>query len=267
MKHLNFCLAFLSCLISVSIFAQTPKDIEADLLESFNKVARLRPRGLYDTDTTRGNIDSLSEANYQFSVKLKNYTRKFPSTINQPFHLLRDSVEDTGVSTINSADGRLRIYAWDTGMGGTQPDISNVIQYKTGQITQSIIVGESSEVKTPYYDSICMLKRNQKTYYIAIYSAKMGLHDHITGVRIFSIENDILNDHVKLIKTSAGLHNRIELSYVDTYIYRDMSDFPEILYDEKTTKLKIPVVLENGEANGNYITYKFTGKYFEKVKN
>ena len=267
MKYLNLLLLVFSCLLSSTLFAQTPKQIENDLLKSFRKLARLRPLGLYDTDTTRENIDSLSEANYQFSIKLKDYTSKFPSTMNQPFPLLRDSVEDTGVSTINSADGRLRIYAWNTGMGGTQPDISNVIQYKVGQKTRSVIVGENTEVKTPYYDTICMLKKNQKTYYIAIYSAKMGLHDHITGVRIFSIERDTLNDNVKLIKTSTGLHNRIELSYVDTYIYRDLSDWPIILYDEKTTKLKIPVVLENGEANGNYITYEFIGQYFERMKN
>jgi len=266
MKYLNFCVAFLLCLISLSVFAQTPKDIEADLLKSFKKVARLRPIGLYNTDTTRGDIDSLSATNYLFAVKLKNYTSKFPSTINQQFHLLRDSVEDTGVSTTNSADGRLRIYAWDTGMGGTQPDIANLVQYKVGPKTRSVIVGENTEVKTPYYDTICMLNKNQKTYYLAIYSAKMGLHDHITGVRIFSIEKDTLNDNVKLIKTSTGLHSNIELSYIDTYIYQGLSAWPIILYDEKVAKLKIPVVLENGKANGNYITYKFTGQYFERVK-
>jgi hypothetical protein len=267
MKYLNLLLLFFSCLLSPALFAQTPRQIEDDLLKSFRKVAHLRPRGLYDSDTTRGDPDSLGEANYLFSIKLKNYTNKFPFTINQPFHSLQDSIEDTGLEITGSADGQLRIYAWDTGLGGTQPDIANVIQYKAGQRTRSIIVEESTEVKIPYCDSIRMLKKNQKTYYIAIYSAKMSLHDHITGVRIFSIENDTLNDNVKLIKTSTGLHSRIEFGYVDTYIYQDLSDWPIILYDEKTTKLKIPVVLENGEANGNYITYKFSGQYFERVKN
>jgi len=267
MKYLNFCLAVFCILITSPISAQTPQQIEADLLKLFKKIARLRPLGLYNADTTRGNIDSLGEANYLFSVKLKDYTSKFPYTINQQFHLLRDSVEDTGVATTNSPDRRLRIYAWDTGMGGTQPDIANVIQYTTGQKTQSIVAGESNEVKVPYYDSICMLKENQKTYYLAIYSAKMGLQDHITGVRIFSIEKDTFNNNVKLIKTSTGLHSRIELSYNDYYIYQGLSDWPIILYDEKTAKLKIPIVLESGKANGNYITYKFTGQYFERVKN
>jgi hypothetical protein len=182
--------------------------------------------------------------------------------------LLQDSIQDTGVGITNSADGRLRIYAWNTGMGGTQPDIANVIQYKTGKKTRSIVVDESTRataVKIPYYDTICMLKKNQKIYYIAVYSAKMGLHDYITGIRIFSIENDTLNDNVRLIKTSTGLHSRIEINYIDSY--QDDNYLPEILYDEKSAILKIPVVLENGKANGNDITYKFTGHYFEKVKN
>jgi len=78
------------------------------------------------------------------------------------------------------------------------------------------------------------------------------------------IENDNLNDNVKLIKTGTGLRSKLEFSCIEDY---QGNDATEILYDEKSAILKIPVVLENGKANGNYLTYKFTGQYFERMKN
>lgn len=263
MKKL-FALIF-CCFITSILFAQTSKQIEADLLKSFKKIARLMPRGLFESDTTRGYSDSLVAANDSFSNKLKDYTTRFPFTISQSFQSLRDSVEETGLCWTDSPDGKLRFYAWDTGMGGTQPDIASVIQYKTGTKTKSVVVDE--DIKIPFYDTIYILKRNNKTYYLAIYDAKMGFHEFIAGVRVFSIENETLNHNVLLIKTKTGLHNRIEYSYTRSYTDEVEDDIPAIHYNEKSAIFKIPVVLENGNWTGNYITYKFTGQYFEQVKN
>jgi len=261
MKYLNLLLLVFSCLLSSIIFAQTPKQIEDDLLKSFKKIDHWRRSDINSSAPSNYDVDSLGEENDKFSKTLIDYTSKFPSTITQQFK----SFYDSGLGIVSSADKRLRIYFWDTGMGGTQVDYSNVIQYKKGQKTNSNeVVWKENTRKTPAYDTIYTLKRNKRTYYLAIYTAKMSSQEYIHGVQVFSIENDTLNDNVKLIKTSAGLHSMLEFSYVEDY---QGNDGAEILYDEKSAILKIPVVLENGKANGNYITYKFTGQYFERVKN
>jgi hypothetical protein len=38
-------------------------------------------------------------------------------------------------------------------------------------------------------------------------------------------------------------------------------------YDPKAKTITFPIVAENMWITDNYITYKFTGKYFERVKN
>ncbi|WP_426669595.1 hypothetical protein ACPPVU_25690 [Mucilaginibacter sp. McL0603] len=255
MKTLSLVLFSFLCFISYDLSAQTPKQIEDDLLKSFKKIDYWRRSDLYSNDTSRYNPDSLGEENDKFSKKLMYYTSNFPFTLTQPFK----SFDFSGLGMIGSADGRLRIYFWDTGMGGTQVAYENVIQYKKGQNTNS--TGGANTA----YDTIYTLKRDRRTYYLAIYSAKMSSQEYIHGVQVFSIENDTLNDNVKLIKTKTGLHSNIEFNYIDNS--DGSGELAEIGYDEKSTILKIPVVLENGRANGNFITYKFTGQYFERVKN
>jgi hypothetical protein len=255
MKYLNLLLLLFGCLLSSNISAQTPKQIEDDLLKLFKKIdywSQKRNDTSFDIIKVE---DSLEKANDAFARKFERYTEKFPSTLTQQFQSLRDS----GLGIVSSEDSRLRIYFWDTNMGGTQVDDRTIVQYKKGLKTNSIEVEGSFA-----YNKICTLKKDATTYYLATYTAKMSSQQYLRGVQIFSIEKGILNDNVKLIKTSTGLHSSLEFSYLEDY---QGNDGTEILYDGKSAILEIPVVLENGKANGNYITYKFTGQYFERVKN
>jgi hypothetical protein len=266
MKSVKLFFIIICCLIASGLFAQSPQAIEADLLKSFKKIDQLRPPGLYNQDTSKvSDLDSLGDANDTFGKKLLHYTSKYPVTIKQRFK----SFDYTGLGVISSADSLFRIYFWDTGMGGTQLYYTNVIQYKSGQKINSVVVDDGVDYKTPAYDTIYTLKRNNKTYYLACYTAKMDLSYYIRGVHVFSIDNDPLNLHTKIIKTKTGLHSKLEYYYYDTFIDRDnvSDDWFGIHYDEKSATLKIPVVLEEGKATGKYIAYKFTGQYFERVKN
>jgi len=153
-------------------------------------------------------------------------------------------------------------------MGGTQIDYDNVFQYKYGEKTNSVVAIDLDQ-ELASYDTIYTLKRNNKTYYLAVYTEKMDFHDFTSGVRIFSIENNVLKSNVKIIKTNTGLHGQLEYDYVDSFRYTDEADddWFAIKYDEKSATLKIPVILGSGKATGNFIIYKFTGQYFERVKN
>ena len=142
----------------------------------------------------------------------------------------------------------------------------NVFQYKTENKIKSN-KPKDNPAKIPAYDTIYILKRANKTYYLAIYDAQMDLSDHTQGIQVFSIENGVLNCNVKLIKTKTGLHSTLEYDYNARFVYEDNDEWPSIKYNEKSATLKIPIVMENGRGNGNFITYKFTGQYFEKVKN
>jgi hypothetical protein len=109
-------------------------------------------------------------------------------------------------------------------------------------------------------------KTNNQTYYLCVYltigsSKYMG-----NGVQVFSIENSRLNKGVKLIKTGTGLHNQIYYYYnFGTVAYWKLR--PSIYFDSASKTIFVPLVDGNEKMTHKYITYKFTGQYFERVKN
>ena len=165
MKYLNFCLGFLLCLFSFSLFAQTPKKIEDDLLKSFNKIDQWYQKENDTTSNMAAASDSLFAADDVFARKLENYAKKFPSTIAYPFNSLKKGID---IST--SPDGLFRIYSWDAETGGTEHYFENVIQYKTGEIVNAVIDKPDGEAISNYnYNKVYFLRANNNAYYLARY--------------------------------------------------------------------------------------------------
>lgn len=135
MKYLNFCLAFLLGTFSLSVFAQTPQQIESDLLRPFKNI-------FYYAE--KNDQDKSGEANDQFAKKLKSYCEKVPATLSYPFSMLVKEHLDISTST----DGQLRIYSWDTWSGGTMHFFENVMQYKTGGTIDDGKLNDAKIIKT-----------------------------------------------------------------------------------------------------------------------
>jgi len=252
--------AFLSfCLICLRASAQTSKAIEADLYKSFKKINYWNNRR--STDTTANWVDSLEKANDVFGKKLKHYTSAYPFTIDQKF----SGFSNTGLTINDSGDGHFRIYSWDTYMGGTMHDFANVIQYKTGQKTNSILDTTSGEGEQYVYcySGLYTIKANNQSYYLALYYGVFSGKDRGEGIRIFSIEKGNPID-AKLIKTQSGLRSKLYYDYDLFSIPKNVKD-ADIHYDPGNKTISLPVVVDPGKITGKRIVYKFTGKYFEKV--
>lgn len=258
MKYLNLCLVLFLCLTCSSLFAQTPKQIEADLLKSLKRIGYWFQKTNGTAATTLSANDSLENANDVFAKKLKHYTEKFPSTITYSFALLQK--ENLDIST--SSDGLFRIYSWDTWTGGTMHFFENVMQYKSGAGFKAIIDTPKSEGDNrPGYREIYTFKANGKTYYITVYLFIGSTIDISQGVHVFTIENNKLVA-AKIIKTRSGLHS--DLSYDEKV---NGNGEPQIRFDNATSTLYIPLIGSNYMPTNKFILYKFTGQYFERVKN
>ena len=72
------------CLISHGLFAQTPGQIEAELMKSFNRINYWEKQQYHTTNNLNG-FDSIQKANRIFQAKLKRYTSKYPFTLDQEF--------------------------------------------------------------------------------------------------------------------------------------------------------------------------------------
>lgn len=242
-----------------TLFAQSSQSIEADLLKSFKLIGYWNRQS---ANTTVAWTDSLEKANNRFGEKLKSYTSKYPITIKMQYR----SFPKNSLTVISAEDSLFRIYSWDTELGGTMHDFRNVIQYKTGKRTNSILVLETSSTNNdnyvPYYSKVYTLKTGTKTYYIAIYHGIYSSHDLGEGVKIYSVKNSALNFNTNIIRTKTGFHSKVEYSY-------DFFKSPnnhEIKYNSDKKILYIPIVTKDGKVTEKSIVYKFTGQYFERLK-
>jgi hypothetical protein len=266
LDKLRLALLALLCFYSGELFAQTPQQIEADLLRSFQKFESLAEKQREDTTGTLKE-DDVDKAMDVFAKKLKHYTSINPATITYPFMKLKNMQ----LLIKSSDDGSFRIYSWDTGGSGTMHEFADVIQYRVGQRTKSVYLCDSTDFANspyfPFYSNLYTFKVNQKTYYLGIYGCIFSTYNAGTGIKVFDIENGKLNSDVKLFKTASGLHSDIYYDYnFFSVVDIPYENRPTITFDAATLIIRIPLVKENGDVTKKFIIYKFTGQYFERVK-
>ncbi len=232
----------------------TPQQVQYNLYKSYNRI------DYWDRQTSEVKDDSLAVANDKFRHLLQMYGKQYPFLLQQSFEKFK------GMDVATSPDGLLRIYSWDTWTGGTMHFFDHVIQFKTGNNTQTLVMPSEGESDSGYYyPKIFTTKLNGRTYYLVDFEG-IGSTKYVgEGIRIFAIENGRLNTEVKLIKTYSGLYNQLYeafnfLSVVDWKVR------PSIRFNASTNTIYIPLVDSKENMTHRYISYKFTGKYFEKVK-
>lgn len=239
----------------LSVSAQTNNQIEADLMTSFKKIVYW--------GTHRGNpinIAKLENANNQFARKLKSYSEKYPHTIVQNFKLLKSA----NLSISTSKDSLFRIYSWDTETGGTMHWFENVFQYKIGFNAFAVLDTPKTEGDArPYYQKVFTLNINGKKYYLATWLAIGSTKDMATGIHVFTINSNKLVD-ARIIKTQTGFHDEIAFGYDLSLLQSDR--IPIIEFNEDKTTIAFPLIKANGKLTHQLITYKFNGRYFEKIK-
>lgn len=250
-------IAFMPDLYSQEI---TLDKIDDELYNSYKKIKAYR----FDSDTIAW--DALEIENKLFKDKIENYTSKYSSTLTYNFPLLKEN----NIHIVSSEDKLFRIYSWNTWQGGTMDDFQVIYQYKSdGKIysknPNNFGIPEN-DYYIPFFSIIYTLKTNTKTYYLAVYNGSYSSKDVSQSIKVFSIENNQLNEEVKIIKTQSGLTNAIDV-YFDFFSVVDRPERPLelIKYDSDKKIIYIPIVLENGKVTKRFITYKFNGEYFERI--
>jgi hypothetical protein len=259
MRTLNLIALF--CFIATTkLVAQTPQAVEADLLKSFKKIEYWDDQQDKGVD---GASESLVDANDEFGNKLKKYAETYPASINMPFNSLKKAQLDIFTST----DGLFRIYSWDTWTGGTMHIFANVLQCKVGDKTKSLLVSNPEEGGAPFYSNLYTFKTGGRTYYFGIYGVIESSRYAGTGIRVFAIQNGVLNNDVKIIKTQSGLHSTIFYEYdFGSVVDIPFEKRPTITFDQVTQTIRIPLVNAKAQVTSKFINYKFNGQYFEKIK-
>lgn len=214
-------------------------------------------------DHLYGDEDTLAHYSSLFIKTMKDMVGQDPGTMLYDFKRLTDS-NICYVQT--SADGRFRIYSWDTWLGGTMHFYRYILQYKTPKGVRTVIPDFEEGNPEGFYSDIFTLKTPQQTYYLALCNSQFTTKDRSQNLEVFAINGNQLDDKVKLIKTATGLHHDLGFEYD----YLSISDLPDyrkalIRYDPLQKIIILPLVQENGNVTQKTIRYRFTGKYFEKM--
>jgi len=206
-----------------------------------------------------GDNDSLNYYSNFFAVQFTTFIKNNPATLSYKFKSLTDS---NACHIVTSTDGLLRIYSWDTWLGGTMHDFNNIFQFKSN----NKIYSTENDGGT-YFIDIFTLKTGDKTYYLTVSDESESTKFAYETLSIYTVSNDTLNDKVKLIKTQSGLNNSISFEY-DFFSVAGRPERPIhlIKYDINKKTLYIPIVLADGKVTNRYIIYQFNGQYFEKVQ-
>jgi hypothetical protein len=250
-------LLFIACL-PPALLAQDLKPIEQELLQHLNKIENWQ--GYYGTEKKLLALDSLIQENYIFKTKMLRYTSDHPSTISYPFK----DLQAKGLNIATSADGKLRIYSWNTQLGGTMQHFENVYQFSNGKKARS--PKQQKGDPGAWFSEIFTIATKSGTVYLGYLHATYSTKEAYQGIKLFSIDGSALNDTLSLFKTKTNMRNEVGCNF-DFFSVVDRKERPVklIYFDAKNKILKIPVVTEKGKVTDKFITYKFTGTYFEET--
>lgn len=213
-----------------------------------------------EIDTMSGDFDLQYVMCAEFTQELKSFLVTHPETIDYPFDRLK-ACSPLYITT--SDDKKLRIYSWDTRLGGTMHFYNTVFQYRIGEnvFAEELIVDEGDP--SCFYNRIYTFIKEGKTFYFAINNGIYSSRDHSQEIEIFAIENGRLNKDVRLIQTKKGKIGRVDIGYN----FFSLPNLPQnekklIYYSSEEKAIYIPIVNENMEVTGRYIIYKFNGENF-----
>ena len=217
---------FILLLFASNLVSQTMSlvEIENDLHKTYQKILHFR----FDADTI--GYDSMAIVNVSFANKIAEYTKKYPSTLTYRF----DSLLKDNIQIVSSEDKLMRIYSWDTWMGGTMHAFENITQYKFGDKVYANSTTDSKnqsdeEGYNPYfYSKIYTLQANSKIYYLEISNGIFSTKDASQSIDVVSIKNDNLIDTVNIIKTPKGMVNSIDVEF-DFFSVVDSENFLVLL--------------------------------------
>ena len=255
-------LLFLSGILAAG---QTVTKIENEILGHLAKLQKASNYGgAADYDVLATENKALQDALIKYGSRADVLIYGFPKLKNKMY-----------VTT--SRDGKFRSYSWDTEEGGTMHDFVTVYQYRGGS-------GKSHAWSTPYSQD--MEGRGAGDFVHQIFQTDTGAQPIYLAVSTFigstslagqtitayKIAGEKLDTNAKVIHTASGLTNSIRFAY-DFFSVVDHRERPVRLffYDEAKRSFRFPVVIEDsktpqGRVTNRFITYRFDGKYFVKVR-
>jgi hypothetical protein len=209
--------------------------------------------------------DSLEKANCVLVAYLLRLGDAQPSSIRATF----SKAEKEGLSVVSAPDGQLRLYCWDTRMGGTMRLYQDIVQYATKNGVQCRNMKDSTIAGGDYgfYATavIAIPAKGGRRAYLIPKHAVVSNKDRYSGIDAYVMEGESLKPF-NLFQAGSKLLSSIGYGYdefasANNLNTRKLINLPDIHLSKDLHTLYIPVV--KGETlTDKYLIYKFDGNHF-----
>lgn len=259
-------LLILLCLLFCESTAKkisTMEKVETFLVCNYKNICYYRFQCPYEDE-------KLFRFNRQFYDTLLYYTSHYCSSINYPFKELESVI---GV-VVTSPDSNVRVYCWDTWLGGTMAFYGCIVQYRKGKKIYSNSlngtienIGVDYKKNNEYCSRIYTLGKGESKTYLLLMNGIYSSHDVSKTVYAYTI-NDKEFTPTPIFKNRKGLQSSLCV-YYNSFSVKDRSTRPIILFkfNPNDTTLFIPVVKNYDTVTTRYLRYQFNGQFFAYVKN
>jgi hypothetical protein len=259
------------CSLLLLIFAwattgasQSPSAVESELLGHLDQIEKASNYG------GTSDYKILERENQLLRSLLLKYGKR-ADILDYDFPKMKERI-----TVVNSPDRRLRTYSWDSNSGGTMHDFLTVYQFRSvNGVVNTWAEPYSMDVEErgagAFVHDIFQQASSKGTIYLTV-STFIG-STSLAGqfVDAVRIDSGKLNFKPRAIRTGKGFTDRIFFEY-DFFSVVDHPERPIklVFFDSKSKSFRIPVVVEDsktpqGRVTDRFITYKFNGRYFEKV--
>ncbi|MEZ5308810.1 MAG: hypothetical protein R2684_16820 [Pyrinomonadaceae bacterium] len=251
-------------LFSGVAFAQTPTEIERDLVRLYGDVEKYSS---YSGSYSEEREESLYKANDAFKAGLLKATAKNPSVLRHSFPELSEQIVIT-----TSPDGKFRAYSWDQLSGGTMHFYDVVYQYESGGRVYSSSTEGFEGDPLGFVNSIYDVDLPSGRIYLVVTTSVLSTSLRGQSVTAVKVKRGQISEDVAVFKTGSGMRGSIGFAY-DFFSVVDREERPVKLfdYDSKSKILSFPVVIEDeatpqGRVTDRRIKYALQNGIFVKSK-
>ncbi|MCH5716734.1 hypothetical protein [Niabella hibiscisoli] len=204
--------------------------------------------------------DSAAIYSDRFEKEFQRLITSKPATFDYKFSKLVDS---NFCFIRMSPDKNLKIYSWDTWLGGTMHEFRTIYQWRHNGVIYSENRPVNGDIGS-YCSGIYNVTTGGKSYYLVITNAIFSNKDHSQTITAYTINGNKLEDKAPIFHTNGNALSAISINFD----FSSVADRPErplqlIVYNESSRTLYIPFVGKSDQLTPRKFIYQLTEKGFE----
>ncbi len=241
----------------------TMERVETFLVSTYKNICYYRFQCPYEDE-------KLFRFNRQFYDTLLHYTSHYSESMKYPFKEL----DEVARVIKTSSDSNVRIYSWDTLLGGTMSFYGCIVQYRSNNKVYSNSmnrtienIGVDYKRNNEYCSRIYILGNGERKTYLLFMYGKFSSRDMSETVYAYTI-NDKGFTPAPIFKNRKGLQSSLSVYYnFFTILHKRKRPIVLMKFNPKDTILFIPVVKNYDTVTTRYLSYLFNDQFFAYVKN